>query len=227
LQKYYGTAADTHMRDTRTGVKKGTFWTFYSEARKKAYKKKNIESAWRKTGIYPFNPDEVLANLVPVSRADPATPSCTSTILRTPKNRHQLRQQTLAAVQKVATGNSSTEDTIALVFRLSHLAETALTAAEIEKITTHDLRTRYAGKKAAQTDKRVLSKARAITGKTIAHLRKERIAKDEENARKAAARGKRASKPKPATIPAPVKKPAPKQATAKANPPLIPFDNLH
>jgi len=32
LQYYYGMAADTHMRDTRTGVKKGTFWTFYSEA---------------------------------------------------------------------------------------------------------------------------------------------------------------------------------------------------
>jgi len=46
LQHYYRKAADTHMRDTRTGVKKGTFWTFYSEARALMFLPKTIQSAF-------------------------------------------------------------------------------------------------------------------------------------------------------------------------------------
>jgi len=83
LQKYYGKAADDHMRDTCTAVIKGTFWKFYSTARGQAYTKENLKSAWRKTGIHPFNPNAVLTQLV----APRSAPSLASkkVVLKTPK----------------------------------------------------------------------------------------------------------------------------------------------
>ena len=63
LNKAYGEAVATHTRTTRTGVNKALFWNFYQQAKHKAYTKSNIKSAWRGTGIHPFNPDKVLAEL--------------------------------------------------------------------------------------------------------------------------------------------------------------------
>ncbi|KAF8241590.1 DDE-domain-containing protein, partial [Wilcoxina mikolae CBS 423.85] len=74
LQKYYGKAADTHMRDIRSGIKTVTFWIFYSQARRKAYTKRNIQAAWKKTGINPFCPAEVLHEFDSVLPVTPATP---------------------------------------------------------------------------------------------------------------------------------------------------------
>lgn len=99
--------ADTHMHDTRTGAKKGTFRAFYSEARKKACTKKNIGSAWKKTCICPFNPDEVLENLVSVE-IEKAPPPQSFTHLRTAAN----FVSGLAAVKQVTKGDSLKEDTI-------------------------------------------------------------------------------------------------------------------
>ena len=71
LQKYYSKAADDHMRDTHAAVIKGTFWKYYSAAHQQAYTKENLNSAWRRTGIHPFNPNAVITQLV----APPSAPS--------------------------------------------------------------------------------------------------------------------------------------------------------
>ena len=63
LQSAYGAAVATHTRTTRTGVSKALFWNFYKLAKHEAYTKTNIKSAWRATGIHPFNPDKVLAEI--------------------------------------------------------------------------------------------------------------------------------------------------------------------
>ena len=59
----HGDAVAAHMKDTRTGVAKGAFWAFYCAAQAAAYTKNNIKSAWRATGIVPYNPNAVLAGL--------------------------------------------------------------------------------------------------------------------------------------------------------------------
>lgn len=41
-------------------ISKRTFWSVFRPAWHKAFSKKNIESAWRKTGLFPFNPQLVL-----------------------------------------------------------------------------------------------------------------------------------------------------------------------
>src|SRR5205807_6777940 len=63
LQHFYGKAADDYVRNSRSGILKGTFWGFYRDARVQAYTKLNIKNAFRATGIYPFNPNAVLTRL--------------------------------------------------------------------------------------------------------------------------------------------------------------------
>lgn len=169
LKHYYGKVADTHMRDTRTGVKKGTFWTFYSEARALTFLPKTIQSAFRATCIVPFNPNKVLAKVTKVTKT--TTPNCPTAIFTTPRNRHQLRQQALAATSFFPSSpTSSRESYLAVVLRLADLTERALTEVEIAKAEAQRLREGYEGKRAAKADRRVLSKARLITGEDIIRL---------------------------------------------------------
>ena len=58
------------------------------------------------------------------------------------------------------------------------MAEASYSRAEIESIEAQKLQEAFAGKKAAKTDRRVLSKARIITGADVVRLKKER--EDEE-----------------------------------------------
>ena len=89
LQKAYSKAASDFVRDTRTGIAKGTFWKFYRQAKKTAFTKENIKGAWRGTGIHPFNPDAVLTKLPGYKRSAPL-PSTTPQsfkFLKIPHNR--------------------------------------------------------------------------------------------------------------------------------------------
>jgi hypothetical protein len=183
LQHFYGKAADDYVRNTQAGILKGTFWSFYREAREKAYSQTNIKQAFRATGVSPFNPNAVLTRL-PSVKSPPMTISPASSegdprIFTTPKTRRDLRTQTNAAVKFVSQANQKKEkETIAVILRLAHLAEAALTRADLESFQVKKLQKEFAGKKAARKDLRVLSKARVITGADIIRLKKERDEKD-------------------------------------------------
>ncbi|KAG0132083.1 hypothetical protein HOY82DRAFT_538898 [Tuber indicum] len=100
-------------------------------------------------------------------------------LLRTPKTRRDLRYQTNAAVRHISSHYSqSKSESIAFILRLAHLAEVSYSRAEIESFETQKLREEFAGKKAARTDHRILSKARIITGAEVVRLKKEREEKD-------------------------------------------------
>jgi hypothetical protein len=72
----------------------------------------------------------------------------------------------------------TTEDYKAVILRLSHLAEASLSEAEIAKLQLRELRVKYEGKKAAKTDRRIISKAQVITGAEIMRLEEEMERKD-------------------------------------------------
>ncbi|RPB10742.1 DDE-domain-containing protein [Morchella conica CCBAS932] len=74
LQHYYGKAADTHIRETRTGIMKGMFSKFFTEAKSKEYSKETIEASFRTTGIHPLNPDEVLNKARPTKAVKTVCP---------------------------------------------------------------------------------------------------------------------------------------------------------
>jgi hypothetical protein len=40
------------------------FWQFFLKAYTRAFTKENVESGWAATGIYPFEPQHVLASLI-------------------------------------------------------------------------------------------------------------------------------------------------------------------
>lgn len=182
LQHYYGKAADNHIRETRTGITKGTFWSFFTEARAKAFTKQTIQASFHATGIFPLNPDNVLTKVKPNQLT--AIPVGSTVLLQkqlsTPKNRRELRQQTQFALHpeanlKIGPAESkpilNPTDYSAIILRLSHLAEEALTQADIAKIQLQDLRVKYEGKRAIRADRRVLSKAQVITGAEIIRLK--------------------------------------------------------
>jgi hypothetical protein len=184
LQHFYGKAADDYVRNSRAGILKGTFWGFYREARRKAYTKENIKQAFRATGVSPFNPNAVLTRLPMVKSPPQPISSDTgqasmSKIFTTPKTRRDLRLQTNAAVKFVSQDKEQKgKETIAVILRLAHLAEAALTRADLESFQVKMLQKEFAGKKAARTDLRVLSKARIITGADVLRLKKEREEKE-------------------------------------------------
>lgn len=68
--------------------------------------------------------------------------------------------------------------------------------AELAKIETQQLRQGYQGKRMAKADKRVISKARVITGAEIIRLRGEREARDTEKAGRAEKKTKPVGKEK-------------------------------
>ena len=111
--------------------------------------------------------------LVKVTKvAKTTTANCPTAILTTPRKRHQLRQQTLAASSFFpAFPTSSRESYLAVVLRLADLTERALIEVEIAKAEGQRLREGYEEKRAAKADRRVLSKARIITGEDIIRLR--------------------------------------------------------
>lgn len=74
LQHYYGKAADTHIRETRTGITKGMFSKFFTEAKSKAYSKETIEESFLTTGIHPLNPDKVLNKARPTKAVKTVCP---------------------------------------------------------------------------------------------------------------------------------------------------------
>ena len=51
-------------RETRTGITKKLFFSFYSQDKRIAYTRANIKAAWRATEIQPYNPDAVLQPLL-------------------------------------------------------------------------------------------------------------------------------------------------------------------
>jgi hypothetical protein len=164
----------------------GTFWLFYSVARTAAYTASNIKAAFRKTGIFPFNPDSVLTQLP--SRSVPL-PIKHQTILhlKTPHNRRDLRQHTQLAINHIKECLSGdTTSAIATLCHFTHTAETALTTAQIKTIEAEDIKKRYKGKTATKTNHRVITKACVITAEEVMKLCNAKLAKERVAAEKAA-----------------------------------------
>ncbi|KAA8899240.1 hypothetical protein FN846DRAFT_909672 [Sphaerosporella brunnea] len=92
-------AVDDYTRTSRCGITKKDFSKFYSVAMQKAYTAENIKSAWQKAGVFPFNPDAVLAPLLKKKtltrrRVPPKTATPSMFLLdKTPISGPQMGQQ--------------------------------------------------------------------------------------------------------------------------------------
>ena len=191
MQKVYGDVVAQQMRDTRTGIVKGTFWTFYQEAQAISYTPTNIKSAWRATGIVPYNPDAVLTKLLgyKASQVAQRVPKVSTTLrafkfLKAPANLQDLRQQTLSAIEHIGCDTTMSDvakqSSILLLWRIIHQSEAALTRAQILEIETADIHRNYAGKQAPRPNRSKMSTVRVIDNSAIDRPREEDATKEEE-----------------------------------------------
>jgi hypothetical protein len=74
LKHYHAKAIDLIIREGCINITKLEFLGYIQEIRKQAFKRETILSAFRKTGIHPFNPQPVL-QLVQTRNPQPRTPS--------------------------------------------------------------------------------------------------------------------------------------------------------
>lgn len=63
LKSAYRDEVEDLFRGGANTVGKQHFTLLYDRARARAFTKGNIESAWRKVGLFPFNPDSVLRDM--------------------------------------------------------------------------------------------------------------------------------------------------------------------
>ena len=124
---------NTPITTSRCGI---VFAPTKSTAQATAYTTSNIKSAWRATGIVPYNPNAVLTKLPgykPHPRAVPKVPTTPHSFkfLQTPKNRRELRQQALGSIEHLnadpTISGTTKEPSITLLRRLAHQSESALT----------------------------------------------------------------------------------------------------
>ena len=97
LAHSYKKYLESLTRFTMYNINKVDFLTIVQKARKEGISSKNIESAWRATGLIPYNPATVIKNLKPKRKQAPVTalvttPERQSSILpfQTPANMAQV-----------------------------------------------------------------------------------------------------------------------------------------
>jgi hypothetical protein len=108
LKAYYRVEAEKLFRGGSMIVTKRHFTWLYHTARQKAFSKCNIESAWMKSGLHPFNPSLVLSKEAPesygiASLTQPITPPS----LRDPTRGHPNPHSPIANMAPVTTPRTS------------------------------------------------------------------------------------------------------------------------
>ena len=116
-------------------------------------------------------------------------------LLKTPKNRRELCQQTFSAIEYLDADltiiGTTKESSITLLRSLAHHSESTLTRCRIAEIEAVDVRQKYAGKRAPRANRAKFSEARVVDNVEVGRLQKEDTAK-EEKLRKAQAKATRA-----------------------------------
>jgi hypothetical protein len=180
LKHYQAKALDILVRDGVMDIGKLEFLSYIEDIRKKAFKKETIQSAFKKTGIWPFNPNKVLQEIA--SRQAERTPSppliTSSSPFSTPVTLRQVNKMTTKISQGLKNDPFIDPQLSQDISRLSRAS--IANAAELLQ-TKRDLgRTQYAKK--IQEQRRSLKNQPLQTGGilTVAEGR-HMVQKKEEN----------------------------------------------
>ena len=110
LQKYYGKEVDKLVRYGNVAVNKGNFLPMLVKARQETYKKENIMSAWRGSGLIPPNSQAVLIKLPTYREKVTSKPVPAPPVPPTPRNSKALLHQARQAKLLLKPGSSLTSD---------------------------------------------------------------------------------------------------------------------
>lgn len=179
LQQYYSQLIDERSRNGLSYIDKTEFLRAFHFARQKAYTQKNISSAFKKTGIIPHDPDQVL-NQLPQIVDHPSKPPGTpppskkgSVAVKTPRHsrevddildalfdRVDLSPGVVKHYEKLAKG---LKGAIAMNQLLLHRNEQLLAVAAARKTRTRRMNTKDGG---------------LLTLEMAENIKQERLAKD-------------------------------------------------
>ena len=109
-----------------------------------------------------------------------------------PHYRRDLHQQALDAIDFIRSNPvASADTTIALLRRLAHQSEAAMTRADMESIERQDIRRHYAGKQAPRANRKKLTAIPVMDSKGLMKLESEQQEKETGGVARGAAKGKR------------------------------------
>jgi hypothetical protein len=184
LQSAYGKGVDNYCRAGHTGVTKDAFLRLYEDAREKTFTKDNVLSAWRSTGLAPYNPTAVLkrlpswveARLEEKTSSDDTLQQAGSgmdlTEVKTPKSARELETLFQAInLSSTARPDGLLESPVKnKLDKLYKSAIQALTEAQIQKEQNKQFQVYEESKKPG---KKLLSKARVLTQEDVDRLKEE------------------------------------------------------
>lgn len=123
------------IRNGQNHVTNDDFLRIYAKLQPAALSNNNIESAFRATGILPFNPEEVLAKLGEFNLSTPPPvllSSSVNSVSNTPRTVRQVEeQQTAVKLRQHQLNRQSTSPTIERMVKLVKTAKTALQRVSI------------------------------------------------------------------------------------------------
>ena len=147
VKQRYRRGVEMLARNGQNHVDVDDFLRIYAAARPEALSNSNIESAFRATGIFPFNPNEVLDRLgainIPPSPSEPSS-SSTNSVTNTPKTVRQIeKQQRTVRRRQHELQRRSTSPTIIAMRKLAKSAKlalqaTAIMAEELKRAQAHN-----------------------------------------------------------------------------------------
>ena len=116
-------------------------------------------------------------------------------LFNTPHNRRDLRQRALDAIDFICSNPAvSADTTIALLRRLAHQSEAAMTRAGIESIEKQDIRRRNAGNQAPRENRKKLTATLVMDSKGFMKLESEQQVKEAGGWRAVLRRGRKAKR---------------------------------
>jgi hypothetical protein len=131
VKKRYRRGVKMLARDGQNHVDVDDFLRIYAAARPHALSNSNIESAFKATGIFPFNPDEVLDGLGVINPPPPCS-SSTNSVTNTPKTVRQIEKQQRAIRRRQhVLERRSTSPTMVAMKKIANSAKLALQASAI------------------------------------------------------------------------------------------------
>jgi hypothetical protein len=175
LTRYYSTEVETHSREKHYWLEKEDFIVYYQNTRKKALRESNIDSAWRATGLVPYNLQTVISKLPNRPNTPPE-----STQIQLILNSSPLNLLVGANENYITKATQAIKDTM-LGSPAEHYIKTIEylnTNNAILSTTNTQLVAATRSRKQARKAKRTLSKARVLSREDTVALQAEAEAKD-------------------------------------------------
>lgn len=191
LGQYYSQEVEDFSRANGpySSIGKGDFFPMLSRAREKAFTETNVRSAWRATGLVPFNRLRVIKDPDLQSNLRPSEVNTRRSGLR-PLSVAASRATEINQLTKTAEESADLEVLKKTCSKLASVATTARAEATVAKETLEQQR----GRKQGKTDRRRVPGGHTLGSRELARLICKRKADDKEKLRKKEEQGNRKRK---------------------------------